>query len=237
MHHFGDSLVENPSDFGLQAKRPEQLELLDFLADYFMKHGWRTKPLHELIMSSQVYQRSSQIPENDVMTKQRHADPGNTFLWRANRRRLDFEQMRDTLLAVSGELDEKMFGRPVQITDAANHRRTVYAFVERQNIPAMVQTFDFANADSTTARRALTTVPQQALFALNSNFMLARADTLANQITNPDPNQRVQMLYAMVFGREPTASELEQCLEFLQSGSMNQLAQVLLMTNEFMFVD
>ena len=237
LHHFGEPLVETPSDFGLQAKRPAQLDLLDFLADYFMKNGWRTKPLHELILSSKTYQRSSQIPEHEAFAKQRQADAANSLLWRANRRRLDLEQMRDTLLSMTGELDETMYGRPGIITDDANHRRTIYSFVERQNIPAMVQTFDFTNADTSTARRPQTTVPQQALFALNSPFMLARADALAKRIADSDTDLRIQRMYLAVLGRQPTPREREQCTQFLASGSWEQLAQVLLMTNELMFVD
>jgi len=237
MHHFGDPLVDNPSDFGLQAKRPVQHELLNYLADQFIKNGFRTKPLHELILTSKTYQRSSQIADTDVTTRQRQGDPSNSLLWRANRRRLDFEQMRDTLLSVTGELDETMFGRPGLITDDANHRRTVYGFVERQNIPAMVQTFDFANADTSTARRNQTTVPQQALFALNSAFMLARSDALSKRITDTEPSVRVTQLYDKVLGRTPMSTELEECQKFLTVGSMELLAQVLLMSNELMFVD
>ena len=237
MHHFGEPLVENPGDFGLQAKRPIQHELLDFLAAFFLRHGGRTKPLHELILSSRAYQRTSLLPETEVMTLQRQRDPSNSLLWRAHRRRLDFEQMRDTLLAVTGELDNTMFGRPVDVTDIANCRRTVYAFVERQNIPTMVQTFDFANADTSTPRRSLTTVPQQALFALNSGFMLARSQALAKRMTDAEPAQRVPRLFTAVLGRAPTSAEQEQCETFLTSGSLEQLAQVLLMSNELMFVD
>ena len=237
MHHFGEPLVENPGDFGLQAKQPVQLELLDYLADYFIRHGWQTKPLHELIMTSRTYQRASEIPRTDIMARQVRSDPGNTLLWRANRRRLDLEQMRDTLLVVSGELDTTMFGRPRGITDEANQRRTVYAFVERQNIPAIVQTFDFANADTSTPRRNLTTVPQQALFALNSSFMLARAKALAERVSQDAPSQQVARLYGLALGREPTPTERDECNGFLQAGTLEQLAQVLLMSNELMFVD
>ncbi len=237
MHHFGEPLVENPSDFGLQARRPVQLDVLDFLADYFIKNGWRTKPLHELILTSRVYQRASVVPDTEAMANQRRMDPTNSLLWRANRRRLDLEQMRDTLLTISGELDEKMFGRPTEITDEANHRRTIYAFVERQNIPAMVQTFDFANSDTSTARRSMTTVPQQALFSLNSTFMLARADALARQVAEVEAPQRISLLYRRVLGRDPSPLEREQCERFVESSSWEQLAQVLLMTNELIFID
>ncbi len=238
MHHFGEPLVDNPSDFGLQAKKPEQLELLDFLANYFIEHGWRTKPLHELILTSRAYQRTSQIAEShEQYARQHRTDPNNVLLWRANRQRLDLEQMRDTLLFVTQELDETMLGRPTGIDDDKNRRRTIYAFVERQNLPAMVQTFDFANADTSTPRRNLTTVPQQALFALNSPFMLARADALAKRLSGTEASQRVPRLFAYVLGRKPTPTELQECEQFLAVGKIEQLAQVLLMSNELMFVD
>lgn len=237
MHHFGESLVDNPSDFGLQAKRPVQHDLIDFLADYFIKNGWKTKPLHELIVTSRAYQRSSVIPDTAAMAHQRQADPSNSLIWRANRRRLDLEQMRDTLLAVSGELDETLYGRPTVMTDDTNKRRTLYAFVERQNIPAMVQTFDFANADTSTGKRGQTTVPQQALFALNSSFILARSDALAKRVMDGDPATRVTRLFELIYGRQPSHSEQEECTKFLSTGTVEQLAQVLLMSNELMFVD
>ena len=237
MHHFGEPLVENPSDFGLQTKRPVQLELLDFLADFFLRSGWRTKPLHELIISSRAYQRSAHVPQTEAMKRQLSRDPTNEFYWRANRRRLDFEQMRDTLLAVSGQLDDSMYGRPALITDEGNLRRTVYSFVERQNIPAIVQTFDFANADTSTARRAMTMVPQQALFAMNSPFMLARASQLAKRVATSDVPEQVLQLFMLVLGRQPSPSELDQCLQFRHTGSIEHLSQVMLMSNELMFID
>jgi hypothetical protein len=171
------------------------------------------------------------------MVGQQRTDPNNAFLWRGNRRRLDLEQMRDTLLAITGELDHAMFGRPLTITGEANYRRTIYAFVERQNLPPIVQTFDFANADTSTPRRSMTTVPQQALFALNSPFMLARSATLASQIARLEASQQVPQLFARVLGRAPQASEREECERYLASGSLEQLAQVLLMSNEVMFID
>ena len=237
MHHFGEPLVENPADFGLQATQPVQLDLLDYLAAFLIENGWRTKPLHELILTSRAWQRSSRVPESEPFITQRRNDASNRLLWRANRRRLDLEQMRDALLFVTGELDDTLFGRPALITDESNRRRTIYAFVERQNIPAMIQTFDFANADTSTSRRNITTVPQQALFAMNSPFMLARADALAKRIAEVDSPQRVTRLFALAFGREPTPVEREECGRFLESGTIEQLAQVLLMSNELMFVD
>jgi hypothetical protein len=240
MHHFGEPLVENAADFGLRTERPIHYELLDYLAGYFVKNGWKTKPLHELILSSQAWQRASRIPETAQMTKQLQPDPANRLVWHANRRRLDFEQMRDTMLAVSGKLDQTMFGRPTVITDPENSRRTVYAFVERQNIPAMVQTFDFANADTSTSRRVTTTVPQQALFAMNSAFMTDAARAFTTRVSGTDSANavdRITSMYLIAFGRSATEDEVNLGVEFLTSSSMEQYAQVLLMSNELMFVD
>ena len=236
MHHFGEPLVENPGDFGLRTSQPVYHELLDFLAAFFVQNGWRTKPLHELIMTSKAWQRTSLVPESKQSAQQLRDDPTNGLVWHANRRRLDLEQMRDSVLMVSDQLDEDMFGRPMLINDSGNVRRTVYAFVERQNLPAIVQTFDFASADTSTSRRVTTTVPQQALFAMNSPFMSQAARSLAAEIAGTDA-KKVQHLYRKVLGRDPDQAETDLGITFLESGSAEQLAQVLLMSNEFMFVD
>lgn len=237
MHHFGEPLVENPSDFGLQTAAPLQLDLLDYLAHFFMREGWSTKRLQELIVTSQAYQRDSRVASSPRLMAQMQEDPNNTLLWRANRRRLDLESMRDSILAISGQLDDTPFGRPQSITDLANRRRTVYAFVERQNIPDMVRSFDFANTDTSTARRVSTTVPQQALFALNSTFMLDASKALAARVEMVAPDQRITRLYQLVYGREPAEEEAALAQMFLTAQPLEQLAHVLLMSNEFMFVD
>ena len=236
MHHFGEPLVNNPDDFGLNTPQPVYHELLDYLAMFLVENGWQTKPLHELIMTSAAWQRASRIPETGRLAEQLQADPDNRLIWHANRRRLNLEQMRDTILFVSGQLDNTMFGRPTVITDANNKRRTVYAFVERQNLPNIIQTFDFANADTSTPRRTNTTVPQQALFAMNSTLMIESAGQLA-ACTESDRSNRVQQLYELVLGRAPDEEEMNLATKFLVAGSLKQLAQVLLMSNELMFVD
>lgn len=236
MHHFGEPLVENPGDFGLRTPQPVHHELLDYLAAFLIENGWRTKPLHELIMTSAAYQRASRIPETDRMAGQLQSDPDNRLFWHASRRRLDLEQMRDTMLFVSGRLDDTMFGRPKLITDTKNHRRTVYAFVERQNLPNIIQTFDFANADTSTPRRTNTTVPQQALFAMNSDFMTESANRLAARTTG-DNSARIKQLYELTLGRAASDDEMALAAEFLAAGSLQQFAQVLLMSNELIFVD
>ena len=237
MHHFGEPLVANPSDFGVRTDRPIQHELLDQLAHVFVQSGWKTKPLHLLIMTSAAYQRSSQLGDNPRFERQSNQDPSNSYLWRANRRRLDLEQMRDTLLAVSGQLDLQMYGRPDLISTLDYHRRTIYTFVERQNVPSIVKNFDFANPDTSTARRLNTTVPQQALFAMNSPFIVGAAEALAANATADKPADRIRQLYLAILGREPTAEDLELGLQYVASNPWPHYAHLLLMTNELMFID
>jgi mono/diheme cytochrome c family protein len=237
MHHFGEPLVESPDDFGLRTAAPSHPQLLDFLASELIRNEWRLKPLHRLIMTSQTYQRASMIPDSGSFAKQQEADPSNRWLWRANRRRLDLEAMRDTLLLVSAQLDATMYGRSSPISDPGNVRRTIYATVERQSIPAVVRNFDFASPDASVARRNVTTVPQQALFALNSEFMTRAARQLATRVDSLASAQRVEALYQLVFGRPANKEEVELGLDFTERSSWEEYTQVLLMTNELMFVD
>ncbi len=171
MNHFGDPLVQSPSDFGVRATPPTNPELLDHLAWTFMADNWSIKNLHRRIVLSAAYQQSSaDRPEC------RRIDPENRLVWRFNRQRLDMEAMRDSMLAVSGRLDPALFGRSVDIVgDPACGRRTIYGLVDRQHLPGFHRAFDFANPDQSAERRPLTTVPQQALFAMNSPFMLEQA--------------------------------------------------------------
>ena len=237
MHHFGEPLVENPSDFGLRTPRPVQHELLDYLAHTLLEAGWKTKPLHRLIMTSAAYQRSSDLGRDKRLTEQSRDDPTNRFLWRAHRRRLDLEQMRDTLLMLSSQLNWKMYGRPGPIDDLSYQRRTIYTFVERQNVPSVVKNFDFANPDSSTARRVTTTVPQQALFAMNSPFVARAAQSIAENTHADTPSMRVTRLYTTILGREPSTDELALGLAFVANAPWDQYIHILLMTNESMFID
>jgi hypothetical protein len=245
MHHFGSGLVRTPSDFGLRSDPPTHPELLDDLAARFVAGGWSLKALHRLILNSAVYQqRSDGTPEGLA------ADPQNLLLWRQNRRRLDFEAMRDALLAVSGRLDATMGGRPVPLADSS--RRTVYAFIDRQNLDGVLRTFDFASPDTSSPRRYSTLVPQQALFLMNSPFVAEQARLLSRRleqeaVTNPEG--QVRLLYLWTLGRAPEPHELSLALGFLDAATqaaspgmtpvppLELFAQVLLMTNEFAYVD
>jgi len=244
MHHFGEPLVATPGDFGTRSSPPTHPELLDYLAWSFVhEDGWSLKKLHRRIVLSNAYQQASRDrPEC------RQRDPENRWLWRANRRRLDLESMRDSLLAVSGRLDAKMHGR---LTDAAENpqdrRRTVYGKVDRQDLPNLYRTFDFASPDQTTAQRPRTTVPQQALFAMNSPFVIEQAKALAARTASePKADRRVTTMYRLVLAREPEPAEVQEALRFLdaQRGDKEskltpweQFAQVLMLTNEAIFVD
>jgi hypothetical protein len=205
LQHFGRGLVATPSDFGLRSEPPTHPELLDFLARRFIDGGWSTKKLHRLIVLSRTYQQSSE----DVPAA-RAADPENRLLWRANRRRLDWESMRDSFLAASGLLDPVVGGRAVPFTSS---RRTVYGYVDRLNIPGMLRAFDFASVDQSSPQRHQTTVPQQALFLMNSPFMRTQTRALAKRAAGePDP---VRALYRRLFGREPSEDEARLGRAFL----------------------
>jgi cytochrome c553 len=240
LNHFGSGLVATPSDFGLRSEPPTHPELLDYLAGAFVRGGWSVKALHRLIMLSNTYQQQSRNRPECI-----ERDPQNLLLWRFNRRRLDFESLRDALLAVSGELDPTVGGRPVPLTTTPfTTRRTVYGFVDRQNLDVIYRTFDFASPDATSPRRYVTTVPQQALFLMNNPFTLEQAQHLAERVaseSSSDPEIRVRRLYERLLGRAPEADELALGLAFTrrqpESAAWQEYAQVLLLTNEFAFVD
>lgn len=221
-HHFGAGLVRTPSDFGLRAEPPSHPELLDWLASEFIAHGWSTKWLHRVIVTSAAYQQSSQ-PSGDVTTiaRSEQLDPENRLLWHANVHRLAFEEYRDTILAVSGELDDTAGGRATELFADADHnlRRTLYGLVDRQFLAGAMRTFDFANPDLHTPLRSETTVSQQALFALNHPFMANRARGLEEKVvsssTDESPAQYVRGLFQIVLQRDPTPSEIAAAIEFL----------------------
>lgn len=214
-HHFGAGIVRTPSDFGKQGEKPTHPELLDWLAARFMADGWSMKKLHRTILLSNVYRQAA-----DVTPKMLVADPENRLWGRQNRRRLDMEQMRDSLLWAAGRLDlSQVGGKSVELW-AANYvpRRSVYGFVERQNLPGIFKTFDFASPDSTSPQRFKTLVPQQGLFLMNSPFAADQARALANlpEVKNAkDDLTRVRRLYLRLYGRLPDADETGAALGFL----------------------
>ena len=212
--HFGAGLVRTPSDFGRQGEAPTHPELLDYLASTFMENGWSMKKLLRLIVMSNTYKQTSA-----VTIAKRDADPDNRLLGRMNRRRLDLEQMRDSALFGAGKLDLSKIGGPSGELWASPYstRRAVYGFVDRQNLPGTFRTFDFASPDSTSARRFQTTVPQQALFWLNSPFSAEQANSISarEELRTSDEKVRVTELYKIVLCRNPDPLELQEALSYL----------------------
>jgi hypothetical protein len=245
LHHFGAGLVRTPSDFGTRSDPPSHPALLDWLAATFIDEGWSLKKLHRAILLSSTYQQSS-APRPECLA----VDAENQWLWRMNRQRLDFEAMRDATLAVAGRLDRMMGGRPVELWQAPySLRQTVYGFIDRQDLPGVFRVFDFANPDVSNDQRPKTTVPQQALFAMNSPFVIEQAKALAARpevAGESDVSRRVAAIYRLALGRAPTADECEMAGRFIAAPlvagetrltAWELLAQVLLCTNEFVFVD
>lgn len=259
-HHFGTGLVKTPSDWGLRAEAPSHPELLDWLALRFVESGWSLKALHRIIVSSEAYQRASagQDPwPDDERARLRRIDPDNRLLASFPLRRLDFEQLRDAQLAVTGELESRIGGSPSGLLDPSNQRRSVYGLVDRQFLPGVLRTFDFANPDLHVAVRHETTVPQQGLFFLNGPFAANRARMLARAISGLSPEDRIRHLHRRLFQRAARPDEIAAGLQFVAEAERapdravrpevgppeprlepwEQYAHVLLLTNEFAFAD
>ena len=212
--HFGTGLVESISDFGLRADKPVQLDLLDHLAAWFKDNGWSIKKLNKYIMLSSVYRLAT---EDDG--RYAEVDPANDYLWKFNLRRLDFESMRDTLLTWGGNIDLDMGGQPVELTDEEYPvRRTVYGRIDREALPELFSTFDFANPDMSSSKRAKTTVPQQALFLMNSPFVIEQAKKMIERSDIDvlhDKEERIKYMYQLVYQRAPSNAELNSAWDFL----------------------
>ncbi len=212
-HLFGNGLVRTPSDFGLRSDTPVHRDVLDQLAVTFMEDDWSVKRLIRSIVLSSVYRQSSNIRPAAV-----DRDPENLLLWRAERRRLDFEAMRDSLLVASGQLDRTVGGASVQIAnESPSQRRTLYAFIDRQNLPGLFRTFDFASPDIHSPERPETVVPQQALYLMNNGFVQDAAQAVVGRVDAAEIGQRVQQIYQLVLAREPTPDELQLATTFIEA--------------------
>jgi mono/diheme cytochrome c family protein len=244
LHHFGEGLVSTPGDFGVRTEEPVNRPLLDYLAATFVENGWSTKSLHRMILLSATYQQSS-----EAQAVEAKLDPDNRLLAHMTRQRLDFEALRDTLLQLAGKLDGKVGGLPVEIdTEPFATRRTIYGLIERQNLPAVFRTFDFANPDTSNQGRFHTTVPQQALFLMNSPFVIEQARNLAQRseiAKAASADEKIQALYRLILQRSAQVSEVQLGEKFLATQSktdsklspLERYAQVLLLSNELSYVD
>jgi mono/diheme cytochrome c family protein len=219
--HFGTGIVDTPSNFGMGGERPTNPELLEYLASFFKENGMSIKKLHREIMLSSVYQLST---ANDPVNFAK--DSGNRLYWRADRRRMDAEQLRDSVLYVSGNLDDLM-GGPSQELTPANTRRTVYGKVSRYKLDTYLQLFDFPSPSISAEKRFTTTVPLQRLFLMNSDFMQIQAEELAKRVASePNNEARIRKAHLLVYGRQPTAQEIALGLEYLSSEPMRQYEEL-----------
>ena len=235
LQHFGRGIVGTPSNFGQMGERPTHPELLDYLAARFVEEGWSVKAMHREIMLSATYALSSEFSAKNYET-----DPDNRLLWRAGRRRLDAEALRDSMLYVSGNLDLTPGGEPAALDDPANRRRTVYGYVSRRRIDKVLGLFDFPNPNKTNPRRFGTNTPLQGLFLLNSEFVMRQAERLTDRLERETAGEadRIRRAYRLLYGRRPTKEEVNVGRRFLagDAGRWPQYAQVLMTSNEFLYV-
>ena len=213
-YHFGRGLAASASDFGHLGEKPTHPELLDWLTARFVKDGWSFKKLHKLLLMSAAYREAAvgPVPETAKLK-----DPDNRLLWRMNTRRLEAEEIRDSILAATGELDSKMGGPAV---DYSKPRRTIYARVTRNTRDPLMDVFDAPENFASTAQRNTTTTPTQALLLLNSQMMLRHARSFAarlRQENQGDDKAMIESAYRLAFGRRATASESQAAISFLAS--------------------
>jgi hypothetical protein len=255
-YHLGRGLAGTSSDFGRLGEEPSHPELLDWLATEFVARGWRLKSLHRLILTSATYRQASKRSPADVAAGQR-TDPQNRLLWKRAVRRLDAEEIRDAMLAASGELEAVIGGPSVP---ASRPRRTIDTRVMRNAREALLDAFDAADGTLSTPRRETTTTATQALLVINGAWTLARARALAGRLERVFPSSidaegRIGLAYRVALGRVPKPDEIDQALSFLERqagllpqttgqpdpagehGALVDFCHVLINSNEFFYVD
>jgi len=237
-YHFGRGLVATPNDFGTRGVAPTHPELLDFLATRFMNSGWSIKSLHKLILMSRTWQLSSdtatfaRTQQSAALSANERLDPHNELYWKFNRSRLDAEALRDSLLFVSGDLDETPAGaHPFPpshtwgwtqhnpfVAAYETHRRSLYLMQPRLKRNPYLALFDGADPSSSTGVRLPSTTPLQALFLVNDPLAHAESTKFAARIMGlaPDDSARIQLACRMAWSRPPESDETSDCLEFLQ---------------------
>jgi hypothetical protein len=223
MHHFGQGFVRTADDLGNQSEPPSHPELLEFLTARFTEEGWSQKKLHKWILLSNTYQQATNTNAN-----YEKRDPQNRLLWRANLRRLDFESIRDTMVALTGKMDTTIGGKPVNITDEPYiYRRSIYGYVDRLFLSDLLSQFDFSDPDGANSGRISTIVPQQALFFMNSAMAVDVARQVANkpEIANAKTEEeRVKAIYLTLFQRSPKPEELQLATKFLAQAELDEIS-------------
>jgi hypothetical protein len=251
-YHFGRGIVDSPNDFGRMGAMPTHPELLDWLAVEFRDGPQSIKQLHRLICTSTVYRQSSAgNPEFEKM------DGGNQFLWRMNRRKLEAEAVRDSVLSVAGKLDLTMGGPGFQAfgfrddhsphykyeqydpDDPASHRRSVYRLIVRSVPDPWMTTLDCADSSAVVAKRNETLTPLQSLAMLNNKFMVRMAEHFAARVEpmGTDAKQRVAAAWRLAFGREPESDELSALANYAERFELPRACRLIFNMNEFVFVD
>jgi hypothetical protein len=238
-HHFGEGLVRTANNFGERGERPTHPELLDYLADQFVRSGGSVKALHRLVLLSSAYRQGTRASAATLA-----ADPDNRLLGRMSRRRLDAEAIRDSLLAVAGRLDDRM-GGPA-FADLAEPRRTVYLLSVRTggSSSSFGALFDRADPGAIVEKRGSSTTAPQALFFLNDPFVADQARALAGRVARKapgGPETKIQALYEIVFGRPATRAEVALGLRLLaapaEGDPLERYCHMVLCSNELLYVD
>ncbi len=252
-YHFGRGLVETPNDFGRNGASPSHPELLDWLAVEFRDSGQSFKALHRLIVTSSVYRQSS---AHDAPAAS--LDGENRFLWRMNRRRLEAEEIRDAVLAVSGQLETTMYGPGFELfrfkddhspiydhEDRAailrpeGRRRMIYRFIVRSVPNPFVECLDGADPNANTPVRSATITALQALTLLNDPFLVAQSEAFAKRLEtlSGDRSRQIERAFLLAFGRPPRPEEHRALFEYAGTHGLANACRLLLNTNEFVFVD
>jgi uncharacterized protein DUF1553/uncharacterized protein DUF1549 len=264
-HHFGVGIVATPSDFGVMGEPPTHPELLDWLATEFVENGWSLKHMHRLMVLSAAYRQDSRADADDARcAKALEVDRDDHLLWRARRRRLQGEEIRDAMLAATGELNARMFGvsarpkLPERVSSYAwkpdakpedQDRRSVYVFAKRNMRYPLFDAFDLPDMHNSCPRRAVTTTAPQALLLLNGDFALERAQRLGADLAKQFPSDDAGLAaraYRVAWGRPATDDEVKLAVKFLASqaaalhsrdAAVADFCHALLNTNEFLYVD
>ena len=255
-YHFGNGIVNTPNDFGYYGDRPSHPKLLDYLASELLENGWRLKPLHRMIMLSSVYRQSSSTPMSELA---REIDPENRLLWKFNRRRLQAEEVRDAILAVSGTLNSEMFGESVitpveegmvqllydpdqwKITEdeRQHYRRSVYLIAKRNLRIPFMETFDQPTLQNSCGRRESSTHAPQALELLNGDLANELAEKFSKRLlaeASGDRQNQIDRAWQLAIGRTPSSRESELAKEFLQKQPLREFALAMFNLNEFLYV-
>ncbi len=241
-YHFGTGFVATANDFGHLGELPSHPELLDWLTTQFINHDWSFKQMHRLIMNTETYRLSAKHPHPQQGEMK---DPANRLHWRGDIRRLTAEQIRDSALAVSGELKLELGGASVK---GNVPRRSIYVIIKRNTKDEVLGAFDFAGGITSTAHRNVTTTPTQALLMINGEWLLKRAGAMADRIAKMELKTeaaQIEAAYKLTYGRSPNQTELQTLIPFLKNQKSDQtdqqalidLCHVLLNSNEFLYIE